>query len=340
MQTVFRSTVRGARAATRAWVLAAAVTLATGLSACGSDNTDTEPEGIGARPTAAQDASFPRPANRSLRDVIGRMRQGPELAPGVSLLEPGRNRFGFALFDRANKQIADLAVAVYVAGGVDETAHGPYMARFVPIQVQPDYQSRTTAEDQTSAKSIYVADLPFREPGSYVVSAVTRLNRKLVAATPAQVTVTRTSKVPSVGDKAIRVSTPTRESVGGDIKQIETRVPPDTMHERNLANSLDKGRPVVVLFSTPALCQTRVCGPVTDVAEEVKATYGDRADFIHMEIYRDNDVNKGVRPQVRAWGLKTEPVLFVIDRRGVVAARIEGAFSAAELKAAVRKGLR
>ena len=65
---------------------------------------------------------------------------------------------------------------------------------------------------------------------------------------------------------------------------------------------------MILLFATPALCKSRVCGPVTDVAEEVKAEYGDRADFIHMEIYKDNDPNKGLRPQVRAWGSEDRAV--------------------------------
>jgi hypothetical protein len=112
------------------------------------------------------------------------------------------------------------------------------------------------------------------------------------------------------------------------------------MHEVDLADALDRHRPVLLLFATPALCQSRVCGPVTDVAEEVKSKYGDRIDFIHMEIYKDNDANKGTRPQFNAWHLDTEPVAFAIDRRGIVAERLEGAFSARELIAAVRKALR
>ena len=104
------------------------------------------------------------------------------------------------------------------------------------------------------------------------------------------------------------------------------------MHDVDLADALDRGRPVILLFATPALCESRVCGPVTDVAEQVKAEYGDRADFIHMEIYNDNDPNKGQRPQVRAWGLQTEPVLFAIDRRGRVVDRLDGAYSVSELE--------
>ena len=35
-----------------------------------------------------------------------------------------------------------------------------------------------------------------------------------------------------------------------------------------------------------------------------------------MEIYNDNDPSKGVRPQVRAFHLPSEPWLFTIDRHG------------------------
>ena len=55
-----------------------------------------------------------------------------------------------------------------------------------------------------------------------------------------------------------------------------------------------------------------------------------------MEIYNDNDPNKGVRPQVRAFNLPSEPWLFVIDRNGVIRTAIEGAFSVRELEGAVR----
>src|SRR5206468_6875371 len=124
------------------------------------------------------------------------------------------------------------------------------------------------------------------------------------------------SQVPGVGDKAIRTHTPTVASVGGDVKKIDTRTPPDDMHDVDLVDSLHRHRPVVLLFATPALCQSRVCGPVVDVAEQVKSEYGNRAEFIHMEIYNDNDLNKGPRPQFTAWGLRHEPILFAINRRG------------------------
>jgi len=131
------------------------------------------------------------------------------------------------------------------------------------------------------------------------------------------------------------VHTPTASDVG-DLSEIDTRDPHDTMHDVDLADAIGK-EPVVLLFATPALCVSRVCGPVVDVAEQVKSEMGDDAAFIHMEVWEDNDPNKGIRPQLDAYGLRTEPWLFVIDADGKVSTRIEGAFSVDELRAAVEK---
>ncbi len=291
-------------------------------------------------PAALEAAGFPRPSNRSLRALLQNLRQGPDLAQAVRVLEPGANRFAFGLFDRGNRQIADLEVGLYWARGLDETVHGPFGVSFQRIGTDARYRSRQTVEDEDAARAIYVSDLRFPDPGGYLVTAVAKLGKQLVATSPSQVTVSGDRDLPGPGDKAIRVHTPTRDSVGGDIERIETRIPPDTMHEVDLADALDEGRPVLLLFATPALCESRVCAPVTDVAEQVKAEYGDNVDFIHMEIYRDNDLKKGTTPQVRAWHLPGEPFAFAIDSKGTVVERLDGAFSPAELTEAVRKALR
>jgi hypothetical protein len=76
---------------------------------------------------------------------------------------------------------------------------------------------------------------------------------------------------------------------------------------------------------------------VVDVAEQVKRDYGDKAEFIHMEIYKDNDPAKGTNAQVQAFHLPSEPWLFVIDRQGVIRTVIGGAFGTEELENAVKK---
>jgi hypothetical protein len=99
-------------------------------------------------------------------------------------------------------------------------------------------------------------------------------------------------------------------------------------------------RPVALLFSTPQLCTSRVCGPVTDVAVALQHEFSDRVAFIHQEVYVNNEPSKGLRPQLTAFHLRTEPWLFAINRRGVIVARLEGAFGTNELRAALRAALR
>jgi hypothetical protein len=136
--------------------------------------------------------------------------------------------------------------------------------------------------------------------------------------------------VAAVGDKAPRISTPTAASVGGDLSKIDTRQPPSSMHEVDFKDVVGR-KPVMLVFATPALCTSRVCGPVVDVAEQVKAESGDGIEFIHMEVFNENDASKGVRPQLAAFGLQTEPWVFAIGSDGRVVERTEGALGVSEM---------
>lgn len=307
-----------------------ALIAALGLAACGGDGgSDDSAE---APPPPAKAADFPKGG----KTVAALRKQasgaGPVLAPTQSQLSPGQNRYGFALFDRARAQIADVPVALYVAPAGGKTS-GPVVAKWESLKVPAQFQSRSTADDPDAAKAIYAAQLKFPKAGRYEVVAIAKLDGRLVSSA-VQADVTTTGKVPAVGDPAPKIDTPTVASAGGDVKKIDTRLPPSSLHGENFKDVVGK-KPVVLLFATPALCQTRVCGPVVDVAEQVKAERGKDAEFIQMEIFRDNDVKKGYRPQVRAYNLPTEPWVFAIDHNGKVAARIEGPFSASELERAV-----
>jgi hypothetical protein len=72
----------------------------------------------------------------------------------------------------------------------------------------------------------------------------------------------------------------------------------------------------------------------------VKHEHPGQAAFIHMEIYNDNDVQKGYRPQFLAYHLPSEPWLFAVNAKGRVAARMEGAFSLGELEAVLKAATR
>jgi hypothetical protein len=176
---------------------------------------------------------------------------------------------------------------------------------------------------------------------------VAKLDGRLVATDPVAAHVLANDPVPNVGDVAPVIDTPTVKSAGGNVGSIDTRTPPDDMHEVSFASIAGK-KPAVIVFATPALCQSRVCGPVVDIAQELKNESKGQADFIHMEIYRDNTIKPGclegtrpqeecLRPQVLAYHLETEPWAFAIDRHGRIAARLEGADLQAALKAAVSR---
>jgi len=285
----------------------------------------------------AKPADFPSAAGKTLQDLQEDASQGPVLAPSVSLLYKGPNRYGFALFDSARKQVPGAQVAVYTARNDGTGVKGPYIARSESLAVKPQFQSRTTAQDPDAAKSVYVATVPFAHDGKHVVTALVRLDGRLLATNSYAADVGRNGGPPRAGHKAIKVDTPTLTSVAGDASRIDTRQPPATdLLQENLADVLGK-RPVVITFATPLLCQSRVCGPVVDIVEQVKATAPKDVAFIHQEIYRDNQVNHGPTPQVTAWRLPSEPWTFVIDRHGRIVERFEGAFSVGELQRAVAK---
>jgi hypothetical protein len=110
------------------------------------------------------------------------------------------------------------------------------------------------------------------------------------------------------------------------------------MHKDSF-DTLLGNKPVALLFSTPQLCQSRVCGPVTDIAVQLQAKYGDQIEFIHQEVYVDNDTNKGLRPSLAAFHLRTEPWLFVVDASGKITARLEGSFGVTAFENALKTAL-
>ena len=217
--------------------------------------------------------------------------------------------------------------------------HGPFLARSESLVVKPAFQSVTTARDPDAAKMVYVAEVPFPKAARYRISGIAELDGRKVALDPfvADVT-TKGGGVPMVGGRAPRVHTPTLASAGGDASKIDTRSPAARDLLKDDLYTVYGKKPVVLLFATPSLCQSRVCGPVVDVQEQVRSALGDKdVSFIHVEIYRNNQVNQGLRPQPAAYRLPTEPWLFVLDRHGRVSTRIEGAFSPTELEHAITK---
>jgi len=333
------------RSAAAALVVALAGLAGTG---CGGSN-DTPADPVGQVPDTPglreavreaqrpQKASFPPAKGRTLQQLGDLVGAGPQAALASSVLTEGRNRFVFGVIATDGKPIYG-PTAVYVAPDPNSPAKGPYLAPADILLTQARYRSKQAATETDPFAAVYAAHVSFAKPGKWAVLVATRSGGRLVGA-PAQVTVSTKAadRVPDVGEPAPAVRTDTLENAKGDVSRIDTREPPSEMHEDFAA--VRGKKPVALLFSTPQLCTSRVCGPVTDIALQLQASYGDRMTFIHQEVYADNDPQKGLREPLRRFNLATEPWLFVVDENGRITARLEGSFGVRAFEEAVKSGL-
>ena len=211
--------------------------------------------------------------------------------------------------------------ALYLATSPGAPAEGPFLAPADPMAVAARYRSEQDS-DSFAIQAIYEARVPLPRPGVYALLTLTRTSRGLTRAT-SEIAVAPFFPIPAVGQKPPAIETDTSATVHGDIALLTTRLPPENMHAVSFNRVLGR-RPIALLFSTPALCTSRVCGPVTDIIVELQHQFAKRITFIHQEIFVDDQPSKGLHPQMRAFHLQTEPWLFTINRRGIIVARWTG----------------
>ena len=331
--------------------LVLAALLVGALVGCGSDNGSSDDpvsrvptEGglqENVRAASKPDASaFPSAEGKTLNELADEIKGGgsTEVGLATSVFTVGKDRLAFGVIDDQG-QFVYGPTAVYMAPTPDEPAKGPFLAPADVLITQGRYRSEQAAEESDPFAAVYQANVEFDKKGPWAVLAVTQKGNTFVAA-PAnvQVSTKKADPIPDVGENAPKVATDTLASVGGDEDKLDTRTPPSDMHERSFDEVVGK-KPVALLFATPQLCQSRVCGPVTDIALQMKAKYGDDMDFIHQEVYVDNDPNAGLRPPLEAFKLRTEPWLFVVGSDGKITARLEGSFGLNAFENAVKTAL-
>ena len=246
---------------------------------------------------------------------------------GTSDHAVGANRISFLVVDKQSRLIERPTARVWIARGLEQAPFATTTARFEPIGVP--------GGDTADANGIYVAKVVVPTPGKYWYMAEPVGGAKIQAL--GNLVVRRKSIAPNVGDRALASKTPTLASTGGDVSALTTARHPDrALYETSVAQALSAHEPFVLAFATPQFCQSRTCGPVVDVVSAVGKRPGSKGvHFIHVEIYKDNDPAKGVNQWVTQWRLPTEPFTFVVDRKGVIRTRFEGAFSSGELERAV-----
>jgi hypothetical protein len=309
-------------------------------------------------------SDFPATEGRSLKELLVdevKVLPAGKVTPSAEVFYPGANRYPFLYAEKdtkagaPGKMIDDAEVAIYFSkappkrgtkrkpgekpakkgGAYAQPAIGPFPVRIESLATEKPFQGKTTTEDPDVANVVYSAELNLPGPGEYRPVALIKEGGGWAKVGLRSIKVGEFAKIPRPGDKAPLIQTPTAES-GGALTELSTRVPPDTQNRVNYADVLGK-EPILLLFTTPKFCQSRVCGPVVDVAQQAQDHFKGKANFIHMEIYNENDPANGVRPQVRKFHLPTEPWLFAINREGVVSATIEGGFGTELMDQTVEK---
>jgi hypothetical protein len=332
---------RALAAALAALALAAAGCGGDGGSGGSKDPVAQVPSGLQEKVRAAQDpqpSEFPAAGGKTLQALADEIGGGPQMGLASSVLIAGReNRLAFGVIDQSAGFLYGKT-ALYVARSPSAPAKGPYVAPADVLVTDAPYRSQQAATEADPFAAVYAAQVPFRKPGKYYVMAVTLVDGKPVAA-PSQIKViTRAQdKIPEVGEQAPKVQTDTVASAGGDAEAIDTRRPTSDMHGD--FSKVVGSKPVALLFATPQLCQSRVCGPVVDEALQLRAQYGNEIDFIHQEVYADNDPKKGLRAPLQQFNLQTEPWLFVVGKDGKITARLEGSFGLNAFERALKTAL-
>ncbi len=212
------------------------------------------------------------------------------------------------------------------------TASGP--APQTPTVLAPD-----------QGRGVYVAEASFDRAGFWQVAVDADIAGTDGDAGVGAFDVLEDHAVPAVGDLAMASENATLDSADADAASLDSRadtlaeIPDPLLHERSINDALGDHRPAVVVFSTPTYCLSRFCGPVTDMVSGLAGVYGDRAEFIHVEIWKDFDEQE-LSPVARDWlyrdGNLQEPWVFLIGSDGRILARWDNVLIRDDLEAALR----
>ena len=258
---------------------------------------------------------------------------GPEFAAVVitSDLAVGKERLAFGVVSRDGPPL--------------EAERATVRTYFLP----PNSEGREARQTLTAeflawptVAGVFVAHPEFDVAGSWELEAELTTDDGTEVVASSAFPVKETSSTPAIGEAAPTSVTP-RVSDVGDLSLITTAGEPDPgLYTLSIHEALAENRPLVVLFATPAYCVSFTCGPQVKELSALKDKYGGRANFIHVEVFKDPHLIEGGRPTgglvdtVEEWGLPTEPWTFVVDADGIVRAKFEQYTPASVLEAALQ----
>ena len=198
-----------------------------------------------------------------------------------------------------------------------------------------------------NAVGIFVTHATFPSAGNWMASFTTVAPGSPDQTIPFSFDVKAKASAIQKGQPAPSVDTPTLADVGGDVTKISTDTNPDpAFYQTSVADALAAHKPFVLVFATPKFCQTKTCGPTLDKVKAVAAKHPD-VTFINVEPYLLEDVDGQLQPKLdakgnlqpapatTAYGLLSEPFVFVVGGDGKVKASFELIFTPEEIDAAL-----
>lgn len=199
-------------------------------------------------------------------------------------------------------------------------------------------------------RGVYVANVTFPSAGPWTAAFTTAAPGKPTETIPFGFNVLAKGSAVQVGQPAPSTKTPTLADVGGgvsDVKKLSTDASPDpAFYQVSEDRALAEHKPFVLVFATPAFCTSRQCGPTLDHAKAIAKQFPS-VTFINVEPYKLRFANGQLQPILdaqgqlqptdvtNAWGILSEPWVYVVDRTGIVRGSFEGVVGQDELTAAI-----
>ena len=194
---------------------------------------------------------------------------------------------------------------------------------------------------------VYVTHADFPVAGAWTATFTTSAPGAPTETIPFSFDVLEDAHVIEPGEKAPSVDTPTLADVSGDVSKISTdETPVPAFYEASGADALTAHRPFVLVFATPKFCASKTCGPTLDKVKTVAAAHPD-VTFINVDPYQLSVVDGQLQPVLSdanelqtvpaadAYGLLTEPFVFVVGGDGIVKASFELVFAPSEIDEAL-----
>jgi hypothetical protein len=198
-------------------------------------------------------------------------------------------------------------------------------------------ESDATYFGQGLPVAVYVTYPNFPKAGAWGVEVEATLPNQAPSISRLRLEVQASDPTPALGSPAIGVDTPTVKT-NPDLSTLSSDLKPNpARYQLSVAEALKNGKPTAILFATPGFCKTATCGPSVAVLSALQKTYGERMNFIHVEVYQYPFSESALAspphlaPAMGAWSLQSEPWLFLVGADGLIQYKYEGGITVEEL---------